>query len=189
LEALFRWQDPKGRVLLPGRFIPVLEESGQIGEVGEWALHQALADQRSWCAAGLTPPRVAVNVSAIQLRKQDFADVIARIIAANEDASLELEITESMIMEQVDRSIAALKQIRAPSADGLAIVSSMIALAHSLKLKVVAEGVETEEQEEKLRRLGCDEAQGYLFSRPVPCEAIEVLLRGEQILSASDYAA
>jgi diguanylate cyclase (GGDEF)-like protein len=228
LEALIRWQDPKGRLLLPGRFIPVLEESGQIGEVGEWALRQALKDQRKWRAAGLTPPRVAVNVSAIQLRKQDFADVIARIIAANEDASLELEITESMIMEQVDRSIAALKQIRAlgvsvaiddfgtgycslsyvaklpvtalkidrtfivemtESADGLAIVSSMIALAHSLKLKVVAEGVETKEQEEKLRLLGCDEAQGYLFSKPVPYEAIEVLLRGDQILSVSDFAA
>jgi diguanylate cyclase (GGDEF)-like protein len=222
LEALIRWRDPKGGLVLPGRFIPVLEESGQIGEVGEWALRQALSDQQRWRAAGLAPPRVAVNVSASQLRKQEFADVIATIMAGNPGASLELEITESMIMEQVDRSIAALKQIRAlgvsvtiddfgtgycslsyvaklpvnslkidrafivgmtEGADGLAIVSSIIALAHSLKLKVVAEGVETEEQEQQLRLLACDEAQGYLFSRPVPYDAIEALLRTGRALA------
>jgi EAL domain-containing protein (putative c-di-GMP-specific phosphodiesterase class I) len=221
LEALIRWRDPQGRLVLPGVFIPVLEQSGQIGQVGQWALRQALADQGRWRAAGLNPPRVAVNVSAIQLRKLDFADVIGRVLAANVGASLELEITESMIMEQVDRSIAALKQIRAlgvtvaiddfgtgycslsyvaklpvnslkidrtfivgmtESADGLAIVSSMIALAHSLKLKVVAEGVETEEQEQQLRLLACDEAQGYLFGKPAPYEAIEHCLRaGEAV--------
>jgi diguanylate cyclase (GGDEF)-like protein len=222
LEALIRWRDPQGRLVLPGVFIPVLEQSGQIGQVGQWALRQALADQGRWRAAGLNPPRVAVNVSAIQLRKQDFADVIARILAANVGASLELEITESMIMEQVDRSIAALKQIRAlgvtvaiddfgtgycslsyvaklpvnslkidrtfivgmtESSDGLAIVSSMIALAHSLKLKVVAEGVETEEQEQQLRLLACDEAQGYLFGKPAPYEAIEDCLRASEALA------
>jgi diguanylate cyclase (GGDEF)-like protein len=221
LEALIRWRDPQGGLVLPGRFIPVLEESGQIGEAGEWALRQALNDQQRWRAAGLAPPRVAVNVSALQLRKQDFAQVIAMIMAGKTGASLELEITESMIMEQVDRSIAALKQIRAlgvsvaiddfgtgycslsyvaklpvnslkidrafivgmtEGPDGLAIVSSIIALAHSLKLKVVAEGVETEEQEQQLRLLACDEAQGYLFSRPVPFEGIEALLRTDQVL-------
>lgn len=222
LEALIRWRDPQGGLVLPGRFIPVLEESGQIGEVGEWALRQALNDQQRWRAAGLAPPRVAVNVSALQLRKQEFAKLIATIMAGNDRASLELEITESMIMEQVDRSIAALKQIRAlgvsvaiddfgtgycslsyvaklpvnslkidrafivgmtEGSDGLAIVSSIIALAHSLKLKVVAEGVETEEQEQQLRLLACDEAQGYLFSRPVPFDAIEKLLRTGQALA------
>ena len=222
LEALIRWRDPQGDMVLPGRFIPVLEESGQIGEVGEWALRQALKDQQRWRAAGLAPPRVAVNVSAMQLRKLDFAQVIAKIMAGNAGASLELEITESMIMEQVDRSIAALKQIRAlgvsvaiddfgtgycslsyvaklpvnslkidrafivgmtEGSDGLAIVSSIIALAHSLKLKVVAEGVETEEQEQQLRLLACDEAQGYLFSRPVPYDAIEALLRTGRALA------
>jgi diguanylate cyclase (GGDEF)-like protein len=222
LEALIRWRDPHGGLVLPGRFIPVLEESGQIGEVGEWALRQALHDQQRWRAAGLAPPRVAVNVSALQLRKHDFAQVIAMIMAGKTGASLELEITESMIMEQVDRSIAALKQIRAlgvsvaiddfgtgycslsyvaklpvnslkidrafivgmtEGSDGLAIVSSIIALAHSLKLKVVAEGVETEEQEQQLRLMACDEAQGYLFSPPVPFEAIEELLRTDQVLA------
>jgi EAL domain-containing protein (putative c-di-GMP-specific phosphodiesterase class I) len=143
-------------------------------------------------------------------------------MAANAGASLELEITESMIMEQVDRSIAALKQIRAlgvsvaiddfgtgycslsyvaklpvnslkidrafivgmaEGPDGLAIVSSIIALAHSLKLKVVAEGVETKEQEQQLRLLACDEAQGYLFGRPAPYDEIEELLRAGQALA------
>jgi diguanylate cyclase (GGDEF)-like protein len=222
LEALIRWRDPQGALVLPGKFIPVLEQSGQIGQVGQWALRQALADQGRWRAAGLNPPRMAVNVSAIQLRKQDFAEVIGRILAANAGASLELEITESMIMEQVDRSIAALKQIRAlgvtvaiddfgtgycslsyvaklpvnslkidrtfivgmtESLDGLAIVSSMIALAHSLKLKVVAEGVETEAQEQQLRLLACDEAQGYLFGKPAPYEAIEDFLRAGEALA------
>lgn len=208
---------------MPGRFIPVLEESGQIGAVGEWGLCQALMDQKRWRDAGLPTPRVAVNVSAMQLRKKDFAETIGNIVAANEGATLELEITESMIMEQVDRSIAALKQIRAlgvtvaiddfgtgycslsyvaklpvnslkidrafiismtDGPEGLAIVSSIIALAHFLKLKVVAEGVETEEQERLLRRLSCDEAQGYLFGRPVHDMAIEELLRRGGVLAA-----
>jgi diguanylate cyclase (GGDEF)-like protein len=223
VEALIRWRDPEGGLELPGGFIPVLEESGQLGAVGEWALYQALMDQKRWRDAGLPTPRVAVNVSAMQLRKKDFAETIGNIVAANEGATLELEITESMIIEQVDRSIAVLKQIRAlgvtvaiddfgtsycslsyvaklpvnslkidrtfiismtDGPEGLAIVSSIIALAHSLKLKVVAEGVETEEQERLLRRLSCDEAQGYLFGRPIPCMAIEELLRRGGVLAA-----
>jgi diguanylate cyclase (GGDEF)-like protein/PAS domain S-box-containing protein len=223
VEALIRWRDPSGGLVLPGRLIPVLEESGQIGTVGQWALGQAVADHQRWHAAGLAAPRVAVNVSALQLRDPDFAAIIASVVAGHQSAALELEITESMIMEQVDRSIAALRQIRAlgvtvaiddfgtgycslsyvaklpvtslkidrafivgmtEGPEGLAIVSSMIALAHSLKLKVVAEGVETAEQERLLRLLGCDEAQGYLFSQPVPFVGMEELLRGARKLSA-----
>jgi EAL domain-containing protein (putative c-di-GMP-specific phosphodiesterase class I) len=149
-------------------------------------------------------------------------------VAENAGAALELEITESMIMEQVDRTIGALKQIRSlgvsvaiddfgtgycslsylaklpvnslkidrtfivgmmESADGLAIVSSIIALAHSLKLKVVAEGVETEEQERQLQLLACDEAQGYLFSKPVPFESIAALVRGGGIGGSAEILA
>jgi PAS domain S-box-containing protein/diguanylate cyclase (GGDEF)-like protein len=224
VEALIRWYDSSGALVLPGRFIPVLEESGLIGAVGQWALRQALIDQRRWRAAGLPCLRVAVNVSALQLRRGDFADAIAIIMAENAGAALELEITESMIMEQVERTISALRQIRSlgvsvaiddfgtgycslsylaklpvsslkidrtfivgmmESADGLAIVASIIALAHSLKLKVVAEGVETDEQERQLQQLACDEAQGYLFSKPVPYEAIEQMLRGGLVGDAS----
>ncbi|HEY3730758.1 MAG TPA: EAL domain-containing protein [Steroidobacteraceae bacterium] len=218
LEALIRWRDPEVGLVLPGRFIPVLEESGLIGQVGDWALRQALIHQRAWRESGLVAPRIAVNVSAMQLRQKDFAESIAVILAANRGAELELEITESMIMEQVDHSIAALRQIRAMGVsvaiddfgtgycslsylarlpvttlkidrtfvlgmtegpDGLAIVSSIIALAHALKLKVVAEGVETEQQARLLRPLGCDEAQGYLFGKPVSHIEIEQLLRSD----------
>jgi PAS domain S-box-containing protein/diguanylate cyclase (GGDEF)-like protein len=223
VEALMRWQDPAGGLVLPGQFIPVLEESGLIGAVGKWALQQALTDQRRWRAAGSAAPRVAVNVSALQLRKHDFAEMIEGIVASNEGAALELEITESMIIDQVDRTIEALKRIRAcgvsvaiddfgtgycslsyiaklpvtslkidrafilgmsEGPEGQAIVSSIIALAHSLKLKVVAEGVETEEQARLLQLLACDEAQGYLFSRPLPFEGIEALLRERGALPA-----
>jgi EAL domain-containing protein (putative c-di-GMP-specific phosphodiesterase class I) len=216
VEALMRWRDPTGGLVLPGQFIPVLEESGLIGAVGQWALHQALTDQKRWRTAGYAAPRVAVNVSSLQLRKNDFAEMIAQIVTSNEGAALELEITESMIIEQVDRTIEALKRIRAcgvnvaiddfgtgycslsyiaklpvtslkidrafilgmsEGPEGLAIVSSIIALAHSLKLNVVAEGVETEEQARLLQLLACDEAQGYLFSKPLPSEALEELLR------------
>jgi PAS domain S-box-containing protein/diguanylate cyclase (GGDEF)-like protein len=216
VEALMRWRDPTGGLVLPGQFIPVLEESGLIGAVGQWALHQALTDQKRWRTAGYAAPRVAVNVSSLQLRKHDFAEMIAQIVRSNEGAALELEITESMIIEQVDRTIEALKRIRAcgvnvaiddfgtgycslsyiaklpvtslkidrafilgmsEGPEGLAIVSSIIALAHSLKLNVVAEGVETEEQARLLQLLACDEAQGYLFSKPLPSEALEELLR------------
>jgi diguanylate cyclase (GGDEF)-like protein/PAS domain S-box-containing protein len=221
VEALMRWRDPAGGLVLPGQFIPVLEESGLIAAVGQWALHQALKDQKRWRAAGHAAPRVAVNVSSLQLRKQDFAQMIEAIVESTEGAALELEITESMIIEQVDRTIEALKKIRAcgvnvaiddfgtgycslsyiaklpvtslkidrafilgmsEGREGLAIVSSIIALAHSLKLTVVAEGVETQEQARLLRQLGCDEAQGFLFSRPLPFEAIEELLRGRAAL-------
>jgi PAS domain S-box-containing protein/diguanylate cyclase (GGDEF)-like protein len=218
LEALIRWRDPEVGLVLPGRFIPVLEESGLIGQVGDWALRQALTQQRAWRQAGLVAPRIAVNVSAMQLRQKDFAESIALILAANRGAELELEITESMIMEQVDHSIAALRQIRTmgvsvaiddfgtgycslsylaklpvtalkidrtfvvgmtEGADSLAIVSSIIAMAHALKLRVVAEGVETEQQARLLRPLGCDEAQGYLFGKPVSHIEIEQLLRSD----------
>ena len=217
VEALMRWQDPDCGLVLPGRFIPVLEEAGLITQAGEWALHQALADQTRLRAVGLNSPRFAVNVSPLQLRKQEFVGMIAQLVASSEAPLLELEITESTIMENVESSISALRQIRAcgiyiaiddfgtgfcslsyiaklpvtslkidgsfiqgmtRSPEGLAIVSSIVALAHSLKLKVVAEGVETEEQAHLLHLLGCEEAQGYLFGRPMPIQDLESLLLG-----------
>lgn len=216
VEALIRWRSPDGPGLVPpGEFIPVLEECGLIGEVGNWALQQALADQADWWSRGLVAPRVAVNVSPLQLRHPGFGESVATMIAGSSVAELELEITESVIMEDVQRNIVSLATVRDSGAtvavddfgtgycslayiaklpvnalkidrsfilgmtggpEGLAIVSSIIALAHALRLKVVAEGVETEEQARLLHLLGCDEAQGYLFSRPVPAADIAALL-------------
>jgi diguanylate cyclase (GGDEF)-like protein/PAS domain S-box-containing protein len=213
-EALIRWNDPRTGLVPPGRFIPILEETGLIYEVGRWALRQAVADYLRWRAAGLPAVRIAVNVSPLQLRNRGFIDEIRQVIGidARAAAGLELEITESLIMEDVKGTIGSLQAIRAlgvtvavddfgtgfsslsylaklpvdtlkidrsfiiemtAAQAGLALVSTIITLAHSLKLKVVAEGVETEEQSRLLRLLACDEMQGFLFSKPVPAEIFE----------------
>ncbi len=213
-EALIRWNNPRTGLVPPGHFIPILEETGLINEVGRWALRQTLADFLRWRAAGLAAVRIAVNVSPLQLRHRDFiAEIKAAIgIDPHAAAGLELEITESLIMENIKHSIEDLKTIRAlgvtiaiddfgtgfsslsylaklpvdtlkidrsfvidmtAGPEGLALVSTIINLAHSLRLKVVAEGVETEEQSRLLRLLNCDEMQGYLFSKPVPGDIFE----------------
>jgi diguanylate cyclase (GGDEF)-like protein len=213
-EALIQWNDPRTGLVPPGRFIPVLEETGLIHEVGRWALRQAIENYLGWRAAGLAAVRIAVNVSPLQLRHPGFIAEIRQAIGidAHAAAGLELEITESLIMEDVKHSIASLQAIRAMGVtiaiddfgtgfsslshlarlpvdtlkidrsfvidmtagpQGLALVSTIITLAHSLKLKVVAEGVETEEQARLLRLLSCDEIQGFLFSKPVPAEIFE----------------
>jgi len=213
-EALIRWNDPETGLVPPGRFIPILEETGLIHDVGRWALRRALGDYLRWRGAGLPAVRIAVNVSPLQLRSRNFVAEIGEVLGVdpNAAAGLEVEITESVIMEDVQGSIAALKAIRDlgltiaiddfgtgfsslsylaslpvdtlkidrsfvtdmnSGPDGLALVSTIINLAHSFRLKVVAEGVETEEQSRLLRLLGCDEMQGFLFSRPVPAEVFE----------------
>ena len=217
LEALLRWNDPESGLVMPGSFIPALEESGMIVEVGSWVQLEALSQMRRWRHAGFDPPRVAVNVSAVELRQPDFfSKVESAIDAAGAEAEdLELEITESLIMDRLEVNRSTLHQIRdlgvtiaiddfgtgysslaylaqlpadslkidhsfvlgmADDSNSLAIVSAVISLAHSLRLKVVAEGVESIAQAELLRSMGCDELQGYLISRPQPAAAIEPLL-------------
>lgn len=216
IEALIRWNDPEKGLVPPAQFIPILEETGLIYEVGRWALRQALEDQLRWRLAGLVPVRIAVNVSPLQLRHRGFVDEVRRVMDSDPHAAagLELEITESLIMEDVNHNIASLHAIRAMGItiaiddfgtgfsslsylarlpvdtlkidrsfiidmtvgpQGLSLVSTIISLAHALQLKVVAEGVETEEQARLLRLLNCDEMQGYLFSKPLPREALETL--------------
>jgi diguanylate cyclase (GGDEF)-like protein/PAS domain S-box-containing protein len=213
-EALIRWNDPRTGLVPPGRFIPVLEETGLIFEVGRWALKKAVADFLRWRAAGLPAVRIAVNVSPLQLRHRNFVADVARIVGIDASApgGLELEITESLIMENVENTIVSLREMRAlgiriaiddfgtgfsslaylaklpvdtikidqsfvmamtATAEGLALVSTIIQMAHALRLNVVAEGVETEEQSRLLRVLNCDEMQGFLFSKAVPSEIFE----------------
>ena len=223
LEALLRWNDPEADLVPPVKFIPVLEETGMIIEAGAWALAQALTDYRAWQEKGLVPPRIAVNVSQVQLQRNDFVNTIERVVSGlgGVPGGLEVEITESLIMQDVEANIRKLHAIRemgvevaiddfgtgysslsyiaklpinslkidrafiinmTSSADDLSIVSAIISLAHSLNLRVIAEGVETNEQAKLLRLLKCDEIQGFLFSPGVPAEQIEEFLRNKKTL-------
>ncbi|MBI3529981.1 MAG: PAS domain S-box protein [Betaproteobacteria bacterium] len=218
MEALMRWRDPESGLVPPGKFIPIMEQTGMILDAGNWALSQVAVECRLWTNHGLKPPRVAVNVSPIQLRQKDF---VAKVKGAADETqaaggALDLEITESVIMENVDAIIPKLQTIRGlgvetyiddfgtgysslayiarlpihslkidrsfivgmtQNEESLNIVNSVISLAHTLKLRVVAEGVETEAQSALLRHLECDEMQGFLFSPPVPPEEVPALLR------------
>ncbi|MGQ0509811.1 MAG: EAL domain-containing protein [Betaproteobacteria bacterium] len=216
-EALIRWQVPDGELVPPVRFIPLLEETGLIVEVGRWAVGQAFRDLNAWAGKGLRVPRVAVNVSMLQLQRKDFVGIIIDEIERGGDHPdwLELEITEGLFMRNVEDATRKLSILRgmgvtvaiddfgtgysslgylsrlpvdslkidrsfilgmASGEQGRNIVTTIIALAAGLKLKVVAEGVETEEQAGQLRSFGCDEAQGYLFSRPLPADAMAAFL-------------
>jgi EAL domain-containing protein (putative c-di-GMP-specific phosphodiesterase class I) len=218
LEALMRWQAPEGGLVSPAKFVPVLEQTGLILEAGRQAIAKASAAYREWQARGLTPPRVAVNVSALQLRRRSFAADIRGALGeeAGDGGGLDLEITESLLMNEIDESIRKLREVRAmgisialddfgtgysslaylsklpidllkidrgfvrgmtENPDDTSIISIIISLAQALRLKVVAEGVESEQQAQLLRLLRCDQMQGYLFSPPVPAERIEAMLR------------
>jgi EAL domain-containing protein (putative c-di-GMP-specific phosphodiesterase class I) len=213
-EALIRWNCPRVGLIPPGQFIPTLEETGLIHEVGRWALRKAIEDYLRWRASGLVAVRIAVNVSASQLHNRDFVREIEQAIAIDPlaAAGLELEITESLIMEDIEHNIDCLRAIRAMGVaiavddfgtgfsslsylaklpvhtlkidrsfvtdmttgpEGRVLVSAIIKLAHSLKLNVVAEGVETGQQSRLLRLMKCDEMQGYLFSVPISSQFLE----------------
>ena len=216
-EALMRWQHPELGFISPVEFIPIAEESGVIVEMGAWALNQACHQARAWLDAGHGPLRMAVNLSARQ-----FADdeLMATVIEALEKsglppASLELEITESIAMQGLERTVmmlTALKKLGIALAmddfgtgysslsylkrfplDALkvdqsfvrnittdpgdaAITRAVVAMAHSFGMIVIAEGVETTEHLEFLAGLGCEDAQGYLFSKPLPAVDAGALL-------------
>lgn len=223
LEALMRWNDPETGLVPPWKFIPLLEETGMIIEAGAWALAQAMADYRDLQKNNLSPPRIAVNVSQAQLQRNDFVSTIERVVSGlgGVPGGLEIEITESLIMQDIEANIQKLHAIRemgvevaiddfgtgysslshiaklpinalkidrafiinmTNSPDDLSIVSAIISLAHSLNLRVVAEGVETNEQAKLLRLLKCDEIQGFLFSPGVPAVQIEEFLRNNKTL-------
>jgi EAL domain-containing protein (putative c-di-GMP-specific phosphodiesterase class I) len=218
-EALIRWNDPETGLVPPLKFIPLLEDTGLILEVGRWAMRKALRDYQEWHEQGLRPPRIAVNVSPIQLRQKDFVSVVREVVAGSALQGLNLEITESLLMEDTEENIEKLRAIRAmdidiaiddfgtgysslrylaklpvnalkidrsfiitmaDNPDSMSIVSTIISLAHSLNLKVIAEGVESEEQRKFLKLLKCDEIQGYLVSKPVPAENIPSMLEARK---------
>jgi diguanylate cyclase (GGDEF)-like protein/PAS domain S-box-containing protein len=211
IEALIRWKHPDKGMISPAEFIPLAEESGMIVRIGEWVLNAACRQNRAWRAAGLPSFSISVNLSNRQFGHEDLIETVTRALKDVEmdPSHLELEITESTIMQNPEKSIATLRQFkemgirisiddfgtgysslnylrRIPfdslkidrsfvmnintSPDDAAIVRAIIAMAHSLKLRVIAEGVEKEEQFAFLRELGCDEVQGYFFSKPLPAE-------------------
>ncbi|MBC7964132.1 MAG: EAL domain-containing protein, partial [Steroidobacteraceae bacterium] len=218
MEALVRWQHPEMGMVPPANFIPLAEETGLIETIGEWVLKTACAQNKAWQDAGLAPLTVAVNLSVRQFRQQNIAGLIGQLLLETglDPRYLELEITESMVMQDVERVTAILKELKdmgislamddfgtgysslgylkrfpfdklkidqsfvrdiTSDPDNAAIATAVIAMAHSLHLKVIAEGVETEGQLNYLRSHGCDEMQGYYFSRPVPALEFEQLLR------------
>ncbi len=218
VEALIRWKHPSRGDVPPDQFIPVAEEAGLIAQIGDWALRSACKQNKAWQNVGLAPINVSVNVSARQFREKDW---IARVVGALQESGLdgrylELELTESLIMQDVDQAIATMKELQRlgvqlsiddfgtgySSLSALksfpvvrlkidksfvrdlphdehdrAVATAVISLGQKLKLRVIAEGVETEEQMEFLRDNNCDEMQGYLFSKPAPPAEIEALLK------------
>jgi diguanylate cyclase (GGDEF)-like protein/PAS domain S-box-containing protein len=216
VEALIRWLHPEMGPVSPAVFIPLAENMGLIDEIGTWVLHEACRQCRHWHDLGLPPVRIAVNVSALQFREGDIPHIVAHALAETGLAPqyLELELTESVLMQRVDDVADVLRQLRAMGVrisiddfgtgysslsylkrmpidalkvdrsfvhdifgeggkvteEGAEIVSTIINLAHNLRLKAIAEGVETIEQANFLRARGCDEVQGFLISRPVSGE-------------------
>jgi EAL domain-containing protein (putative c-di-GMP-specific phosphodiesterase class I) len=221
-EALVRWNHPEFGLLAPDKFIPLADETGLIIEIGEWVLHQACMQAKSWHDLGLYPMTVSVNVSAVQLGQPQLLNQVADVLSKTglDPACLELEITESVVMQDAEASInilRALKEMgikisvddfgtgysslsylkRLPidilkidrsftrdidmDPDSTAIVTAIVALAKSLDLSVLAEGVESAEQLNFLRKEKCDRVQGYFYSRPVNPEALLLLLAQRRV--------
>ena len=211
-EALIRWHSAARGMVSPADFIPLAEESGLILAIGEWVLRSACAQNVAWQRAGHPPMPISVNLSPRQLVRDDVVDLVAAVLRESGLAPhlLELEITETVVMRDVDQSLSILRKLKqlgvrisiddfgtgysslnylkrfpvdtlkidrsfvsdiVTDSDDAAIVKAVISLAHILNLRVVAEGVETEEQRRFLMENGCDEVQGYHFGRPVSVEA------------------
>ncbi|HTV92186.1 MAG TPA: EAL domain-containing protein [Verrucomicrobiae bacterium] len=218
IEALIRWRDPErpGELVGPVEFIPVLEQTGLIVAVGRWVLHAAARQYVTWSKAGRVAPRIAVNLSPRQLSHPGIvADVRSAVESCGGMCGIDLEVTESMLMEHAEEATAKLNEMRAlgleislddfgtgysslsrlqqlpistikidrsfvhgmtDNANKTTMISTIISMAQSLHLKVVAEGVESEEQARLLRLLRCDQMQGFLIARPSPPEHYDAML-------------
>ncbi len=216
-EALLRWTHPTRGSVPPGKFITVAEDCGLILQIGHWVLYEACRQTRAWLEAGLALGTMAVNISAMEFRDDNFLAGVFSILKETglDPGSLELELTESVLMKRAECTESVLKTLRArgvqlavddfgtgysslsylrkfpldnlkidqsfvrqitTSPDETTIVTAIISMGRSLKLRVVAEGVETPEELAFLQAHRCDEAQGYYFSRPVPAEEFARLL-------------
>jgi len=217
-EALIRWLHPTRGIVSPADFIPLAEECGMIGAIGDWVIREACRQTRAWQIAGVPLLRVSVNLSASQFGDSGLVDSIRHALAdaALDARYLEVELTESVVMSDPEKSIAILEQLSSMGVlisvddfgtgyssmsylrrlpidklkidrvfideivsrpEDASIVRAIVSLAHSLHLKVVAEGVETPAQLYFLKTAGCDEYQGYHFSRPLPAADFERLMR------------
>jgi diguanylate cyclase (GGDEF)-like protein/PAS domain S-box-containing protein len=216
-EALLRWTHPTHGLVSPARFIPVAEDCGLIMPIGAWVLREACSQARAWVDAGLPVTTMAVNVSAMEFRNENLLKNLTTILTETglDPRSLELELTESVLMRHAESTAAILQSVRErgvqvavddfgtgysslsylrkfpidalkidqsfvrqiSGGEDTTIVTAVIAMARSLKLRVVAEGVETVGELTFLRAQQCDEAQGYYFSRPVPPQQFAVLLK------------
>ncbi len=219
-EALLRWNHPVRGAVSPAEFIPVAEESGLIAPLGTWALNEACREAASWPGE----MRVAVNVSAVQFRKQGLEQAVVRALAASglPARRLELEITESVLMQDSDAVIGCLLRLRAMGVRialddfgtgysslsylcqfpfdkikvdrsfvrdldnpvAAAVVRAIVGIGERLGSSITAEGVETEEQLERLRHKGCTEVQGFLLSRPMAAEDARAFMRGRTSAAA-----
>ena len=225
-EALARWNHPRIGMIHPPEFIPLAEETGLIIPLGERILRLVCQQAAAWRQAGLPPLRVAVNISARQFRQNDLPALLRTVLAETgiDGNLLEFELTESMVMHDVENAIAMLRELRQTGitlalddfgtgysslaylkrfpidtlkidrsfvrdidreADDAAIAHAVIAMAHSLGLQVTAEGVENDEQLALLRQYGCNDFQGFLFSRPVPAEEFTLFLQNGRCLPAA----
>jgi diguanylate cyclase (GGDEF)-like protein/PAS domain S-box-containing protein len=230
-EALVRWNHPTRGLLAPGQFIPLAEETGLITSIGEWVLMTACGQARKWQDAGLPALSVAVNLSAKQFRGGGLCTSVEQALEASglEPERIELELTESVIMDGAEEAAVTLRKLKAlgvrlslddfgtgysslsylkkfpfdtlkmdrsfvselpHKSQDAAIATAIITLAHGLNLTVIAEGIETPEQYEFLRTGRCDEAQGYLMSRPIPADQFTTLLtEGQGLLLPKGAAA
>ena len=218
-EALVRWQHPQQGFISPAKFIPIAEDTGLIVSLGEWVLREACRQMHAWQTEfpNLAALNISVNLAGLQIKEPFLIDQIARILAETglSGSSLKLEITESMLMENVQETIDTLLQIRAMNIqlsiddfgtgysslsylyrfpvntlkidrsfvsrinsnnENFEIVGAIITLAHALGMDVIAEGVETADQFTQLRKLRCESAQGYFFSKPLNCASVTAML-------------
>jgi len=218
VEALIRWNHPRLGVVAPDLFIPIAEQTGLIVPIGDWVLQEACRQNKAWQDAGLPHMNVCVNISARQFREKNLLSRVARALKESglEAKYLELELTESLVMQDIELAVATMQGLQGlgvqlsiddfgtgysslsalktfpvtrlkidksfiddlpNNENDKAVASAVISLGQKLNLKVIAEGVETDEQMAFLRDNNCDEMQGYHFSQPLPAQGIEFLIK------------